>query len=132
MILHGHIPMTLSPTDPVAVVQRQFEAYNARDLDAMMATYADDAQQFEHPDKLVARGAAEIRARFAIRFREANLHATLLHRTVVEDLVIDHERVTRTFPEGPGTLEMVALYEVKAGRIARAWFKFGAKTLATR
>ena len=129
MILHGHIPMTLFPTDPVAVVQRQFEAYNARDLDAMMATYADDAQQFEHPDKLVAHGAAEIRARFAIRFQETNLHAALLHRLAVGNLVIDHERVTRTFPEGPGTMEMVAMYEVVAGRITRAWFRFGAKTL---
>lgn len=121
--------MTTPATDPVAVVQRQFEAYNARDLDAMLATYAEDAQQFEHPDKLVARGAAKIRARFAVRFAEPNLHATLLHRIVLEDLVIDHERVTRTFPEGPGTVEIVAMYEVKAGRIARAWFRFGVKTL---
>jgi hypothetical protein len=43
--------------------------------------------------------------------------------------VIDHEEVTRTFPEGTGTLEMVAIYQVIAGRIARAWFLFGTKTL---
>lgn len=121
--------MTTPATDPVAVVQRQFEAYNARDVDAMVAIYADDAQQFEHPDKLVARGSAEIRARFAVRFQEPNLQATLLHRIAVGDLVIDHERVTRTFPEGPGAVEMVAMYEVKTGRIARAWFHFGVKAL---
>ncbi len=45
------------------------------------------------------------------------------------DLVIDHEIVTRTFPEGSGRLEMVAMYEVDAAKIARAWFVFGAKTL---
>jgi len=25
-------------------------------------------------------------------------------------MVIDHEKITRTFPEGPGTLEMIAMY----------------------
>ncbi len=123
-------PQTPPSDDPVAVVQRQFEAYNARDLDAMLATYAEDAQQFEHPDKLIARGAAEIRVRFAVRFQEPNLHATLLNRVVMGDLVIDHERVTRTYPEGPGSVELLAIYEVKAGRIARAWFRFGERVLS--
>jgi hypothetical protein len=115
--------------DPAAVVQRQLDAYNARDVDALVAIYADDVRQYEHPDKLVAQGSAEIRARFAVRFREPNLHARLLNRIVVGNLVIDHECVTRTFPEGTGTIELAAMYEVKDGRIAQAWFRFGAKTL---
>lgn len=115
--------------DPESVVQRQLDAYNAREVDALVAIYADDARQYEFPDKLLAQGSAEIRARFALRFQEPNLHAKLLNRIVVGDLVIDHERVTRTFPEGTGTIELAAMYEVKAGRIARAWFRFGTKTL---
>jgi hypothetical protein len=116
-------------TDPASVVQRQLDAYNAKDVDALMATYADDAQQFEHPAKLLASGATEIRARFAARFQEPNLHAQLLNRIVAGGLVIDHEKISRTFPEGTGTLELVALYEVQNGRIAKAWFALGAKTL---
>jgi len=46
------------------------------------------------------------------------------------NFVFDHEIVTRTFPEGPGTLEVVMIYEVLAGRIARSWSLPGAKTLA--
>lgn len=115
--------------DPAAVVQRQLEAYNARDLDALMAIYADDAAMYEHPDKLLARGTAALRERFAVRFREPNLHATLLHRIVAGSLVLDHERVTRTFPEGPGEIELVMTYEVQAGRIVRAWIITGAKRL---
>ncbi|MES2692350.1 MAG: nuclear transport factor 2 family protein [Verrucomicrobiota bacterium] len=114
---------------PAVVVQRQLDAYNARDVEAIVATYADDAQQFEHPATLIATGAAELRQRFTARFAEPNLHATLLHRAVMGDVVIDHERVQRTFPEGAGTIELVAIYEVKSGRIARAWFIAGAKTL---
>jgi hypothetical protein len=111
------------------VIQRQLDAYNAHDLDALMTTYADDAQQFEHPDKLLASGAKEIRGRFAARFQEPNLHAQLVKRIVVGNVVIDHEQVTRTFPEGTGKIELAAIYEVKNGRIAKAWFVFGAKTL---
>ena len=115
-----------------AVVQRQFEAYNARDLDAMMATYADTACQFEFPANLLASGAAQIRERFAARFTEPNLHARLLNRIVSGNTVIDHEEVTRTFPEGTGRLELVAFYRVEAGKISQAWFIPGIKTLEVR
>jgi hypothetical protein len=122
--------MTLAHHDSATVVQRQLEAFNARDLDALLAIYADDAQMIEHPDKLLARGTTALRERFAVRFQEPNLHAVLLHRAVAGDFVIDHERVTRTFPEGPGTIELTMIYEVKHGRIARVWILAGQKTLA--
>ena len=118
--------------DPESVVQRQLDAYNARDIDALMATYAQDAQIFEHPATLLADGAAQIRERQAVRLREPNLHAALVQRMVMGNLVIDHEKVTRTFPEGTGRIEMVAIYEVRQGKIARAWFAFGAKILDPR
>jgi len=94
-----------------------------------MAVYAEDAQQFEHPAKLLASGAAEIRARFEARFQETNLHAQLVKRMVCGNTVIDQEIITRTFPEGPGKLELVAIYEVKGDKIARAWFISGEKTM---
>jgi hypothetical protein len=94
-----------------------------------VATYAEDAQQFEHPSKLLARGSAELRERFAVRFKEPNLHAVLVRRIVMGSVVIDQEKVTRTFPEGTGTIELVAIYEVQKGRIAKAWFIFGPKRI---
>jgi hypothetical protein len=114
---------------PEATVQRQLDAYNAHDLDALMAVYAEDAQQFEHPAKLLADGAVQIRERFTARFKEPNLHAQLVKRIVAGNVVIDHELVTRTFPEGLGTIELVAIYEVRNERIAKAWFISGAKKL---
>ena len=114
---------------PAVVVQAQLEAYNARDLDGLLATYARDAKQFEHPDKLLASGHAEIRERTTARFSEPNLHATLLQRSVMGTIVIDHEIVTRTFPEGAGRIELVCIYEVVDGKIQTASFIFGAKSL---
>ena len=120
--------MALS-TAPESVVQRQLDAFNTRDIGALMATYAEDAQQFEYPATLLASGAAQVRERSTARFRESNLHARLIRRIVMGQVVIDHEEVTRTFPEGTGRIELIAIYEVRDGKIATARFIYGSKTL---
>ncbi len=112
-----------------SVVQRQLDAFNARDVEALLATYAEDAQMFEHPAKLLASGAAAFRERFTARFQEPNLHATLLNRMVMGNMVVDHEEVRRMFPEGPGKISLIMIYEVQNGRIAKAWSIAGEKTL---
>jgi hypothetical protein len=111
--------------DPCQVVQGQLDAYNARDIDAFMSHWADDAQYFAHPAELLASGAAQIRERHLARFKEPNLHGQLIHRMTVGNLVVDHELVSRTFPEGQGHVEVIAIYEVDGGKIAKAWFKIG-------
>src|SRR5688572_5639305 len=114
--------------NPEAIVQRQLDAYNARDIDVLMATYAPDAIQFGHPDQLLAEGHVEIRERTLCRFNEQNLRAVLLNRAVLGNTVVDHERITRTFPEGAGTLEIVAIYQVLNQQISKAWFISGTKS----
>jgi hypothetical protein len=114
------------------IVQRQLEAYNARDIDAFMAMWASDAQYFEHPSKLLASGASEIRARHIVRFKESNLFGQLIKRMVVGNKVVDQEVVTRTFPEGTGRIDVIAIYEVKEDKIANAWFILGSTILDTK
>lgn len=114
---------------PEEVVQRQLEAYNARGLEAWLSTYAANAEQFELHGPLLAAGHAQIRARMVERFAEPDLHAQLLSRVVMGQVVIDYERITRNFPEGLGTIEMLCIYEVTAGLIQKASFRLGAKTL---
>ena len=118
----------MNPLDPEAVVQAQLDAYNAHDVEALVAIYADDVQHFEHPSTLLASGSAQIRARFAARFAASRPHAQLLRRIVSGNIVIDHETVNSTSAEGRDSMELVAMYEVQDGRIARAWFIFGART----
>ena len=112
-------------TSPLAVVQAQLDAYNDKDLDALMATYASDAQQFAIHGALLAQGHAQIRPRYEERFAEPDLHARLVNRSVIGNFVTDVEIVTRNFPEGRGTVEMLCVYEVVDGRIARASFATG-------
>jgi hypothetical protein len=116
-------------TSAEIVVQRQLEAYNARDIDAWLATYAPDAEQFEHPGKLLATGREEIRARMQTRFMEPDLHATLIKRAVMGHVVIDHEDVSRTLAEGPAHVELVCIYMVERGLIRTASFVVGPTVL---
>ena len=50
-------------TSAEVIVQRQLEACNARVVDALLATYAQDAHEFEFPGRLLASGQAQVRAR---------------------------------------------------------------------
>ncbi len=53
---------------PEAIVARQLDAYNARDIDAWLATYANNAVQCELAGKVLATGHDEIRMRAIPRF----------------------------------------------------------------
>ncbi len=111
------------------VVQAQLDAYNRKDIDALLATYVQDAEQFVLHGERLAKGHAEMRPRFQARFAEPDLHARLLSRMVMDNAVVDLEVITRNFPEGRGTLEMLCVYEVAAGRIQKASFLTGEKKL---
>ena len=123
----------MSALPPSAVVQAQLDAYNAKDRDRLLATYAADAdadaEQFTLHGELLAKGHDELRARYAARFVEPDLHARLLSRTVVGTVVVDVKGITRNFPAGLGSVEMLCINEVADGLIHKASFVLGAKTL---
>lgn len=106
-------------------VQKQLEAYNARNIDDFMHWWADDCQYYAFPSTLLASGVADIRARHIERFKEPDLNGKLLSRIAVGNVVIDHETVTRNFADGKGEVDVICIYEVDGGKICKAWFKLG-------
>ncbi len=114
---------------PQEIVAGQLNAYNAKDLDGFLSYWDADAEYYAFPDTLLARGHEEIRARHVERFREPDLYGRLVSRTELSGFVVDQEVVTRNFPEGLGTLDVVCVYEVKGEKITRAWFLSGTKTI---
>ena len=80
---------------PVAVVQRQLEAYNARDLAAFMATYAESIRLYRLPNPAPAFESKAAMAEFYAqhRFNLRDLHAEIVNRMELGNKVIDHERV---------------------------------------
>ncbi len=115
--------------NPEIVVQKQLDAFNARDIGTLLLIYASDAELFEHPATLQAKGRNELEKRFQVRFSEPNLKAILVNRIICGNKVIDQERLIRTFTEGPGELELTMIYEVQGEEITKAWSIVGPKLL---
>jgi len=95
-----------------------------------MACWSEQARYFEFPSTSLAAGAAAIRERHLARFKDPILFGKLISRTTVGNKVIDREIVARTFPEGPGTIDVVAIYEIGRDKIVNAWFIFGNPEIA--
>jgi hypothetical protein len=110
----------METVDAAEIVQRQVDAYNARDLERFVATYADSIRIFRMPATEPAiSGKVQLAQVYRGRFSAPTLHAEILTRIVLGNKVIDHERV-RGISEHP--LEAVAVYEVVSGLIANVWF----------
>ncbi|MBH9554212.1 nuclear transport factor 2 family protein [Inhella gelatinilytica] len=115
---------------PVQTIQAQVDAYNRKDLEAFLATYAEDAEQYTLHGELLAKGRETLRGRYLERFTEPDLHAQILSRSTIGHVVVDTELVTRNFPgEGKGTIEMICIYEVVDGLVRKASFVLGQKRL---
>ncbi|PZO55503.1 MAG: NTF2 enzyme family protein [Alphaproteobacteria bacterium] len=105
----------------VDLVQRQLEAYNAQNLDAFCATYADDCVIADLNGAVSQSGKDAIRARYAKTFSDyPKNRAWSINRMALGDVVIDHEKGERS-PDGP-FFEALVAYTVKDGLIARVDF----------
>jgi hypothetical protein len=106
---------------PVDIAQGQLEAYNAQDLDAFSAFYADDVILADFNGAVTGEGLPALLARYTKLFAEfPQNRAALVGRIAVGQTVIDHERVTRT-PDGE-PFEVAAIYTIADGKIARVDF----------
>ena len=102
-----------------AVVQRQLAAYNARNIDAFLNTYADSIRIYDYPNTLLMDGKDDLRKRYARLFNDTpNLHAEIKKRIVLGNKVIDHEHVRF----GENYIDVIAIYEVGGDKIARVTF----------
>ncbi len=107
---------------PAALAQRQLDAYNAHDLEAFLACYAEDCVVRAHPSgELMMEGREAMRARYGALFEsKPDLHVRLLSRIEHECFAIDHEHV-EGLREGE-VVFAVATYEVREGLIRNVWF----------
>jgi len=106
---------------PAEVVSAQLDAYNARDIAAFAATYAEDVCLYRMPHaELMLRGKQKIIDYYGgTAFKQAGLRAEVLSRQVIGNKVIDHERAFGIRPE---PVEVMAVYEVHDGLIQAVWF----------
>jgi hypothetical protein len=106
---------------PSAVAQAQLDAYNAQDLDAHCACFADDVKIADFNGAVSLEGIEAYRARYAKVFAEfPENKAVLVSRIAIGNVVIDHERVSRSPTSEP--FEVAAIYTITDGKIRRVDF----------
>ncbi|MFT4802928.1 MAG: hypothetical protein ACJAZK_000327 [Psychroserpens sp.] len=115
-------PATESSTEASqveAIVQRNLDAYNARNIDAFMKDYADDVTLYAYPNKLQTEGKDAMRKSYKDWFdRTTDLSALVKKRIVIGNKVIDEEQVTANGE----VFNAVAIYEIENGKITKVTF----------
>ena len=89
----SYTPGTLIHSSPEMLVQQQLNAYNAHDLEAFLAPYADDVEIYFFPDKLETKGKEKMRKDYQFVTETPGLYCRLVNRIIEGNLVINHEEV---------------------------------------
>ena len=104
-----------------AITQAQLDAYNAQDLDAHCAHFADDVVVAGLNGDVARTGLDAYRAWYEAAFAQFPKNkAQLLNRIVVGSNVIDHEHVDRGNGDAP--FQVAAIYTFKGDKIVRVDF----------
>ena len=91
-------------------VERQVEAYNAHDLDAFVACYAESVVIEDAEGRVLMSGRDAMRDRYGRLFENLpNLHVEIPTRIRVGSYVVDEERVSGR-PDGD--IHAVAIYRL--------------------
>jgi hypothetical protein len=110
---------TLVNESPEAIVQRQVNAYNARNIDLFLATYSPEVEIYDATGKLLMKGHKQMREGYEGFFKNVtNLYCQIENRIVINNKVIDKENVRA----GKDTIQAVAIYEVEGGKIKKVIF----------
>lgn len=113
-------PDTLIQETPLNLVQRQLNAYNARNIEAFMEPYADDVEMYQFPDKLLSKGKENMKKDYAFLNTLPDLHCEIKERIVQGNIIIDKESVTGTSTSKPA--EATVIYHIADNKIKKVYF----------
>lgn len=111
-------PDTVIHHSPESLVQRQLNAYNSRNMEAFLATYAEDAELLNFPDKLLRKGKEQLRKAYFFFDIARILHCRIVKRITAGNCVIDEEQIV----DDHGTRRGTAIYQIEKEEIKRVYF----------
>jgi imidazolonepropionase-like amidohydrolase len=114
---------TLKPAEvvketPLALVQRQLNAYNGHDLEAFLEPYAEDVEIYQFPNTLQMKGKEAMRKAYQFITKTPGLHCEIQERIVQGNIIIDHERVQF----GKEVAQAIAVYHIENDKIKKVYF----------
>lgn len=102
------------------VVQQHVNAYNARDIEALMATYSPGIKIYYHPNTLFCSGLEELKQRSQAFFESnPNLHVETINRIVMGSFVITRDKLTGL--ANNQIYNNASVYKVQDGLIQQVW-----------
>ena len=112
-------PKDLIKETPEALVQRQLNGYNFRNIDAFLEPYTDDVEVYNYPNELLFKGKEIMRKEYSEWFKTVpNLHCELKARIIQGNIVIDKERVQFN----DAIMEASAIYNIENDKIKKVYF----------
>lgn len=78
----------------LSIVARRTAAYNEHDIDAFLATYADNVRVYEYPDKFLGEGVYRMRAIFGPQFEDGQGRIVVHSQHVLGNTVVSDETVS--------------------------------------
>jgi hypothetical protein len=101
------------------LIQKQLDAYNAKDLEAFMSIYTEGVKLYNYPNELLSEGKDQMRKDYIAWFqRTPDLKASVKKRIVIGNKVINEEQIIANGK----IFNTVAIYEVENGRIRKVTF----------
>lgn len=113
-------PEEIIKEDAVSIVQRQVNAYNARNTDVFISTFSPTIQIYQDHDSLICSGIDKVRIKYQSLFDNTpNLHVQIVQRMAIGDYVIDEEKIIGFDKEEK---RAIATYKIKENLIQQVWF----------
>lgn len=75
-------------------VSKRIAAYNAHDIDAFLATYAEDVRIYVYPERFLGQGRDRMRRIFGPQFARGDGFVRVRNQHVLENRVVSIEDVT--------------------------------------
>ena len=111
----------MEETKYTKIIDNLVEAYNSSDARAFADLFDETAIVYEHPQQPTQQSREEIFEYYKNLFGEFPENRTeVLHRTVLGNRIIDHERVRRSF--AAEAFEVVTIYQMGEKLIKRVDF----------
>ncbi|KGL61719.1 nuclear transport factor 2 family protein [Polaribacter sp. Hel1_85] len=100
-----------------AIVQKQFDTWNEKDIDNFVKTFSADVKVYEFQNKIYVDGQKQLHDIFSELFtRSPDLHCEISNRIIIGNIIIDKEVISDKMEDNH---EAIVIYEVENGKIFR-------------
>jgi len=121
-IVGENMKKIVTQKDPALIAQQQLDYYNEKQIDKFCELFSDDIVVSNYQGTASIEGKETFRQTYERLFADfPQNRADLLHRIVIKNRVLDHEKVFRSGGDSP-TFECVAVYTIVNERITRIDF----------